>query len=185
MEEPISVIPFAWEHWGPLWQIRFAQLAEDGIILGPDAIPRQPADVGRDDPEWDFHHMAEVYLQGAGGFWLAWWGDMPVGYVGAQDLGGVIELRRMYVSADCRRRGIGTRLVQTLIRYCTMKGGRAVELWTADDGPGRLLYERLGFRQCAGPGSGFEHVAVATNYSPGPDELRMHLDLTGAAYCSA
>ncbi len=121
---PISVKPFAWEHWTSLWQIRNAHLAELGIVLSPEdeEIPPVAMGVGREDHEWDFHHIDAVYLSGAGGFWLAWWDDVPVGYVGAQDLGGVAELRHMYVRAAYRRRGIGTRLAQALLAHCAAHG---------------------------------------------------------------
>ena len=41
--------------------------------------------------------------------------DTPVGMVGAQDLGGVIELKQMYVLPGYRRQSVGTLLVRTLI----------------------------------------------------------------------
>ena len=176
--EVVSIKPFESELWIPLWQLRFAQLAEHGILLDPKEIPAGPAHTGQDGYEWDLHHIAEVYLSGAGGFWLAWRDDVPVGYVGAQDLGGVVELRRMYVKADYRRRGIGTRLVQALIRHCRSEGVRAIELWTAENGPGHLLYGKLGFRVADMPGPGFENVDAATGRSQRADEIRMRLALT-------
>jgi GNAT superfamily N-acetyltransferase len=177
-EQHPTIRPFDWGHWTSLWQLRFAQLAEHGIWLDPEEMPQGPEDVGRDDPEWDYDHMAEVYLRGAGGFWLAWWGDVPAGHVGAQDLGGVVELRRMYVRAEYRRRGIGTRLVQALIEHCASQGVQAIELWTAEEGPGRQLYRRLGFRRTGGPGPGYEQVDAATGRPPAADEIRMRLKLS-------
>ncbi len=69
--QPISVVPYARKHWHALWELRHYQLAEEGIIIATDEIPDHPMDVGRGDDEWDYHHIAEVYLNGAGGFWLA------------------------------------------------------------------------------------------------------------------
>lgn len=178
VEEFISVKPFEWEHWIPLCQLGISQLAEHGIILDPEDIPEAPEDTDRDCPEWDLDHIAEVYLSGSGGFWLAWRGDMPIGHIGAQDLGRVVELRRMYVRAEYRLSGVGTRLVQALIKHCVTEGVRAIELWTAEDGPGRFLYEKLGFRRTDKPGPGFGNVDTATGRSPTADEIRMRLDLT-------
>ena len=81
----------------------------------------------------------------------------------------------MYVRAEYRRRGIGTRLVQTLINHSASSGVRAVELWTAEEGPGRFLYERLGFRQISIPGEEFAEVAPDMPHKPG--EIRLRLDL--------
>jgi GNAT superfamily N-acetyltransferase len=169
--ELISIKPFEWKDWVSLCELGIAQLAEHGIILDPEDIPEEPEDTDRDCPEWDLDHIDEVYLSGAGGFWLAWCEDIPVGQVGAQDLGGVVELRRMYVRAEYRRRGIGARLVNTLIEHCAAGDVQAIELWTAKDGPGRSLYEKQGFRKVDMKGPGFEDV------DDRPDEIRMRLDL--------
>jgi GNAT superfamily N-acetyltransferase len=169
-----------------MWQLVHAHLAEDDIILGPEDItpipPQMPEHIDRSLHEWDMEYIGPVYLRGAGGFWLAWWEDTPAGHVGAQDLGGPdgcvgVELRRMYVRAEYRRRGIGTRLVRALIEHCTAKGARAIELWTARDGLGRRLYAGLGFCRTDQPGPGHERVEEETGYQPGPDEIRMRLDL--------
>jgi len=139
---------FAWPDWPALWQLRREQLAEDGIVID-SPLPAAP---DLDSPyEPDYHRIESVYLAGRGGFWIAWLGDHPVGHVGGEDRGQHIELRRMYVGANHRRRGIGRQLVQALIDHCSAEGVPAVELWTAPDGPGRLLYETLGFFRIAAP----------------------------------
>jgi GNAT superfamily N-acetyltransferase len=186
MPEPVVVKPFEWAHWTALWQLVHAHLAEHGIVLDSEdisPIPAQaPEHIDRSGYEWDLEYIGAVYLRGAGGFWLAWDGETPVGHVGAQDLGGTdgcvgVELRRMYVRAEYRRRGIGTRLVQALIEHCATQGARAIELWTARDGLGRRLYAGLGFCRTDRPGPGYERVEAETGYRPGPDEIRMRLDL--------
>jgi len=180
LESPlIVVIPFTWEHWPTLWAVRRAQLAEHGILLGPDSTPEppRPGVKMRDEHEWDYYHMDQVYLRGAGNFWLAWYGECPSGHVGGQDVGGAIELRRMYVVANYRRRGVGTKLVMALIAHSRAQGIGAIELWTAGDGPGRHLYRALGFRETGGPGAEFRDIAGRTRYTPDPEEIRMRLDL--------
>lgn len=196
MPEPIVVKLFEWAHWTPMWRLVHTHLAELGIDLDAEDIPsippQAPEHIDRSGYEWDMEYIGPVYMRGAGGFWLAWCGEVPAGHVGAQDLGGTgvcgtdvrvtdvhvgVELRRMYVRAEYRRRGIGTRLVQTLIEHCAAKGAQAIELWTAQDGPGRALYAKLGFRRTAKPGPEYECVDAETGRRPGLDEIRMRLDL--------
>jgi GNAT superfamily N-acetyltransferase len=163
----IQIKAFEWQHWAALWELRKQQLAEDGI---PVTIPVSAPDLSS-PYERDYHRIDQIYLRGAGNFWIAWLGDRPVGHVGAQDLGGVAELRRMYVRADFRRRGVGTRLVRALIEHCVVQGVQAIELWTEESGPGRFLYESLGFHLVAEPGEAFKDVPLS------PGEIRMRLDL--------
>jgi GNAT superfamily N-acetyltransferase len=170
----MAIKPFDWKDWGALWELRAYQLKENGIILDP--VPSQP---DLSSPyERDYHRIGQVYLSGAGGFWLAWVGDTPIGHIGGQDLGGVVELRRMYTRANYRRRGVGTYLVCTLVEHCATNDVRAIELWTARDGPGHHLYEKLGFRVTDGPGVEFDDLGTTTQYTPGSDEVRMRLDLS-------
>ncbi|MCB0127240.1 MAG: GNAT family N-acetyltransferase [Caldilineaceae bacterium] len=164
-------------HWKPLWQLRFTHLAEQGIIGPDDIIPTVPGLPEHDRYERDLNRIDEVYLSGGGGFWLAWQREEPVGYVGGQDLGSVIELRRMYVKATHRRQGIGGLLVQALIDHCRANGMPVIELWTEEHGLGQLLYTRLGFQQVPTPGPGFEEVDQATHRAPNPEEIRMRLVL--------
>jgi GNAT superfamily N-acetyltransferase len=166
-ESDLLIRPFGWEDWRALWQLRFSQLAEHGILGGE--LPAQP-DL-RSPYERDYHRMGQVYLAGAGNFWVAWLDNRPVGHVGAQDIGGAVELRRMYVVAESRRRGVGARLVATLIEHCLRSGVKAIELWTSEQGSGRFLYEKCGFRIVARPGPEFQRVALVE------DEIRMRLDL--------
>lgn len=175
----IQVKPFVPDDWPALWAIRTAQLAEHGVLLdSTTAIPEYPPQPGIDDRhEWDLCHINLVYLCGAGNFWLARYTGHPVGYVGGQDVGGAIELRRMYVKAGYRRRGVASRLVEALVSHSRAQGIHAIELWTAADGPGRQLYRSLGFRKTEGPGVEYNDVAALTRYTPGADEIRMRLDL--------
>ena len=173
----IVIKPFAWDDWPALWAIRLAQLTEHGILLDPATIADHPQPGIADEHEWDFHHIDQVYLRGAGNFWLAWYRDCPVGYVGGQDVGGAIELRRMYVKANYRRLGVGTALVEALIAHSHTQGIHAIELWTAANGPGRCLYHRLGFQEMEGPGKEFNELTACTRYRPGPNEKRMRLEV--------
>jgi GNAT superfamily N-acetyltransferase len=162
-----------------MWAVREAQLAEDGVAPDSIAAVQQPHPGVFVDTQYDvdLENIDQVYLRGAGGFWLAWYAGHPVGYVGAQDVGGAIELRRMYVKASCRRLGVGTRLVEALISHTRAEAVGVIELWTASDGPGRKFYQALGFREARGPGVEYQDLAVLTRYAPGADEVRLRLDL--------
>ena len=177
----VNIQEYTPAHWSSLWRLRFAQLAEHGILLTKDDIPAVPGLPENDTYEWDLNHIDEVYCCGGGGFWLAWQGDEPVGSIGAQDLGGVVELRRMYVKATHRRQGIGLQLMQALIDRCRTHGIRAVELWTDEGGMGELFYQQFGFQRIQVPELGFKAVEQATHRSANPDEIRMRFVLAPAS----
>lgn len=172
----IVVRAFAWADWRALWEVRLAQLAEHGVLLDVAAIPAAPQAVPWGSYEWDLHHLDEVYLCGVGGFWLAWAGTLPVGYVGAQNVGRVAEVRRLYVRAEHRRRGIGSHLLSALTAHCAAQGALAVEVWSGP-GPARRLYSRAGFVPVAAIGQEFLAAPNVTGHTPGPDEVRLRLDL--------
>ena len=113
----------------------------------------------------------EAHLKARGDFWIAWMDDRPVGMVGAEDIGEYVELRRMYVRNEYRRRGIGTLLVQALIEHCKKQKVSRIKLWTADDGLGRFLYTKCGFRQVELVGDELSHKRALGG------EIRMCLEL--------
>ncbi len=151
---PLLIQPFQWQDWNGLWQLRKHQLAEQGITI--DTLPTEP-DLTSPYEE-DYHRIDQVYLTTRGNFWIAWMDGLPVGNIGAEDKGAYIELRRMYVRADYRRHGIGTRLLHALIHHCITHTVGSIELWTAEQGPGRLLYEKHGFRNVEIIGGGVDGV---------------------------
>lgn len=77
-QNSIQICSFTWGDWHALWRVRLAQLAEHGALLDVAAIPPQPEMVATDDPEWDFHDIATVYLRSPGSLWLAWDGAQPI-----------------------------------------------------------------------------------------------------------
>jgi GNAT superfamily N-acetyltransferase len=174
-ETAILIKPFQWQDWNGLWQLRAHQLAEDGIIV--DTLPGPPDfsipcdDIDRSDREVDFDRIDQAYLKARGNFWIAWIGDQPVGHIGAQDKGDYVELRRMYVRIEYRRRGIGTLLVRALIKHCLEHKVGIIELWTAEQGPGRFLYEKHGFRKVEIVGEEFDCTTDGNN------QIRMRLAL--------
>jgi GNAT superfamily N-acetyltransferase len=181
IDEP-AITRFTWDDWEALWEIRRTHLAEYGIDPRQVHTPPYPTpsdDGGEADPhdEWDLLHPDRIYLRGAGGFWIARVGGRPVGYVGAQPLGQAVELRRMYVAASQRRRGIGMALVRALLDHCRTQRVRAVELWTEAGGVGQQLYTRFGFRIVTGKGPEFVDVQAEDRYRPSSEEVRMRLEI--------
>ena len=82
---------------------------------------------------------------------LAWWEDQPVGCValGALDAS-TGEVKRMYVRAAARGRGIGAALLDALLGHARALGHARVRLDTAPElTPAIALYERFGFRPIA------------------------------------
>lgn len=168
--------PFTPEDWSALWQVRWAHLAEYGLPIDTANLPSDPQ-ANSQEHEWDLHHMDAVYLSGAGGFWLAWQTETPLGYVGAQDIGEAIELRRMYVQSGYRRQGIGSALVRQLIAHSQhQEQVHSIELWTQANGPGQQLYQTLGFRVVSASGQEYQDVVSKTGFMPGAEEIRMRLD---------
>jgi GNAT superfamily N-acetyltransferase len=167
-------------------------LAEQGIFIDSEEdtdSEEETRDSDTDEYDSDLDHIDEVYLSGDGGFWIAWSKETPVGNIGAQDIGGFVELRRMYVREKFRRRGIGTLLVRSLIEHCKSRGIRAIELFTHRDGPGRYMYKKLGFRKIKEPGGEFqerwpkgEWWRSTRGTMDDSSQIRMRLDIQDHGY---
>ena len=97
--------------------------------------------------------IATAYLEGKGRFWVAEQAGAVVGSVGclpARDPAG-LELRKLYVRRDLRRRGLGSRLSGLVEEEGRARGARFVELWSdARFTSAHRLYERLGYRRSPG-----------------------------------
>ena len=174
----ITIKPFGWQDWETIWTLRVYQLAEEGVFLDG---PIQPPDLttaydeaSSEHGEMELERIDACYLKGRGNFWIAWMEDQPVGFVGAQDMGDIAELRRMYVRKEYRRLGIGSRLVRSLIDHCQYQKVARIKLWTAAGGPGRFLYETLGFQQAPIQSNEAHHPSALDG------EIRMSLDLIHA-----
>lgn len=172
----IVIKPFTWDDWFDMWKLQAFHLAEGGIIVdladqGPPDFTLAYDETNPNYPEMDMERIDLAYLSGRGNFWMAWIDNQPVGGVGAQDLGGFVELRRMYVRQEYRRLGIGTLLVRALIEHCQQAGVPEIRLWTEKEGPGRFLYSNLGFRQVEPLGEDRNHFRFLQG------EIRMQKDL--------
>ena len=108
--------------------------------------------------------------------WLAMEGDRPLGSVASFRLPDQPEdecvLVGMWVDPAARGRGVGERLVRTVLDSAAAKGLSRVLLEVAhENAPARALYERMGFRATG--------VTGAMPHDPTITELEMELRLEG------
>ena len=111
------------------------------------------------------------YREHLGGFWVAVDGDKLVGMFGLEPASGMaMELRRMYVDPDFRRRGIARALLHFAENECRRRGCSRMELSTSD-----LQQEALAFYQASGYWLVREEIAAsAGNKTVGGGIRRYH-----------
>lgn len=87
------------------------------------------------------------YAERAGGFWVAEDSDALVGMYGLERISqDAIELRRMYVAPEMRRRGIARALLEHAELQCHRIGARILTLSTSEVQQAALgLYRNAGF----------------------------------------
>jgi GNAT superfamily N-acetyltransferase len=101
----------------------------------------------------DLPEPATAAARRGGRWWVVVDGEEVVASVGTGpvDEHGVLELKRMYVAASHRRRGLASRLVQRVESHAAGLGAAAVELWSdtrfAD---AHRFYARHGYRDTGG-----------------------------------
>lgn len=117
----------------------------------------------------DIHH---AYMTNPGNhFWVAETSDgQVVGMIGVQhhetDVG---EMRRLRVRSDMRRKGIGTRLMETALKFCADHGYLKITLDTfVDREPAIRLFKKFHFHH------------NRTRNVAGKDLLYFYLDIYGS-----
>jgi ribosomal protein S18 acetylase RimI-like enzyme len=105
--------------------------------------------IADNDIGYDIDHIQDAYMGGSGShFWVA---ESPsgqiVGTIGVQHLeDGVGEVKRLRVRCDYRRRGIGTALLETALKFCQEMNYLKVTLDTFVDRQAALrLFEKFRF----------------------------------------
>jgi ribosomal protein S18 acetylase RimI-like enzyme len=91
----------------------------------------------------------EVYYgERQGGFWVAVEGEEIVGMFGLEaSADDAMELRRMYVDPDARRRGIASRMLCYAEEECRRRGRPRMDLSTSElQGAALALYRGAGYR---------------------------------------
>lgn len=125
----------------PADQAACRSLYVDGLMGGRNAD---------NDTAWDIDHIEEAYMKGRGNHcWVAEDSEGRIaGMIGVQHHEeGVGEIRRLRVRPDCRRRGIGTALVEAALRFCQERHDLKVTLDTfMEREPAFRLFERFHFR---------------------------------------
>ena len=114
-----------------------AGAAEPLALLHAGCFPEDP---------WDAEALGRILgLSGGFGF-VAWQGDMPVGFALARDLGGEGEILSLGVLPDCRRLGVGRLLLRAVTDEAARRRLPSIVLEVADDNTAaRALYADAGF----------------------------------------
>jgi GNAT superfamily N-acetyltransferase len=119
----------------------------------------------------EIDRISDYYRLRKGGFWVAVDKEKIVGTFGLESSGdGAMELRRMYVDPDLRRRGIARRLLQVAEQECRRRGRPRMCLSTSE-----LQLEALALYRNAGYELVREEVAhAASNKTVGGGIRRYH-----------
>src|SRR3954470_7932779 len=104
----------------------------------------------------DIHDIEQAYMRTDGNmFWVAETIPVPdgkpgeiVGMIGVQQFQrGKGEIRRLRVREDVRRKGIGSKLVETALKFCQERGYIKIQLDTfMEREPAVKLFEKFHFR---------------------------------------
>lgn len=115
--------------------------------------------------------VSEYYSKRKGGFWVAVDGERIVGTFGLETSSdGGMELRRMYVDPDFRRRGIARTMLDFAEEECRRRNRPRINLSTSE-----LQSEAVAFYQNAGyERAGEELAVVASNKTVGGGIRRYH-----------
>jgi putative acetyltransferase len=102
--------------------------------------------------EWsladEIDRIDDYYGDRNGGFWIAIDGEDVVGMFGLEQIGpDAMELRRMYVDPDQRRRGIARTMLAHAEDQCRQRDCKRLDLSTSELQPEALaLYRRAGYQ---------------------------------------
>jgi putative acetyltransferase len=115
-----------------------------GTVLQEYGLSWDPMAADRDAVE-----VETYYLQSGGDFWVILNGDERVGSIGYYPLlhhPGSVELRKMYLLSEARRKGLGRFLLQTIEQDIKDRGFHTIWLETASVlKEAVLLYEKNGY----------------------------------------
>lgn len=106
--------------------------------------------IAPNDTGWDIDNIDQVYMKSPSHhFWVATAADDEVvGMLGVQHHeSGVGEIRRLRVARQHRRRGIGSMLLETALRFCQHRGDVKITLDTMMEREQAMpLFEKFHFR---------------------------------------
>ena len=117
-------------------------------LLAPAAMKQQfEAYIERSLAE-EIDRIDDYYRAHSGGFWVAIDGKNVVGMFGLEQIApDAMELRRMYVDPDQRRRGIARTMLSFAEAECRRRGFKRLDLSTSElQGEALALYRNAGYR---------------------------------------
>ena len=96
----------------------------------------------------EIDRIADYYAERNGGFWVAAEGARVVGMFGLEPASATaVELRRMYVDPDMRRRGIARLMLTAAEDECRRRGRASLDLSTSElQGDALALYRNAGYQ---------------------------------------
>jgi putative acetyltransferase len=125
----LSILPFAPKH-APAVRELFIRVNR---LLAPAAMKeRFEAYIERSLGE-EIDRIDDYYRARSGGFWVAVDGESVVGMFGLEQIAPeAMELRRMYVDPDQRRRGIARKMLAFAETECERRGFSRLDLSTSE-----------------------------------------------------
>ena len=131
-------------------EIRLADARDLDAILSIFNEGLQAGTIPDNESGADLEYLERAYLsdEGDSGFWVAQLEDAIVRMIGVQVYDpDTAEIRRLRVRESHRRRGIGSRLLETAVAHCRERGLLKVSLDVlVDRKPAIELFEKTGFR---------------------------------------
>jgi GNAT superfamily N-acetyltransferase len=129
MNTPISIRPFSANDAAAVREL-FIRVNR---LLAPPAMRDAFEDYITRSLAEEVDRIAQYYGDKRGGFWIAHDGNRVVGMFGLEPVGNsAMELRRMYVDPDQRRRGIARRMLDFAEQECRRRGRARRGLSTAE-----------------------------------------------------
>jgi GNAT superfamily N-acetyltransferase len=128
-------------------QVRVLFIATNRLLAPPDLRDAFEAYIERALAE-EIDRITAYYREHDGSFWVAIQNDVLVGTFGLERAApDAMELRRMYVDAAARRKGIGRRMLQYAEDECRRRNVARLELSTAEIQNAALaLYRNAGYQ---------------------------------------
>lgn len=121
----------------------------------------------------EIDRIADYYREHDGGFWVAIRGERVVGTFSLERAAvDAMELRRMYVDAECRRAGIGRRMLERAEAECRRRAMARLVLSTAAIQEAAVaLYRSAGYRLVRE-----DTAEMASNKTVGSGLRRFHFE---------
>ncbi len=147
-------------------------------LLAPQGSEQSFETYIRQSVQDEIGRIPSYYAEHGGSFWVATMDTILAGMFGLERWGeGNMELRRMYVAPELRRRGIARQMLRFAEDHCRSQGARELHLSTSEVQRAALsLYRASGYRLIRE-----ERAGVATNKTVGGGIKRYHFvkDLAG------